>query len=510
MAKDGKKYRDESIDLAAQMAASGEVVDRYGSAVKEHFVGYSGRDNEFDRTLKRGLKKTAQSKVNPEYREQNLRQQSGYSAEDKYTARKNSEEIITGSKKRYTRTDDIGRVNDPLFDHIVIDENGVEIIGSGEQMKFVGSSAKECLSKLKSDKYQKYIDADAKLTVPSDYYYAMLSEADSEIQSLQRQLDTAKRNGNSQLAKQIEGKIKKLQKIKKNLNNSGISNKEALEARLNPKYSTAKDVVKLSHRAGIEQLKTGAAVSGGLSLIRNVVKVCKGEKSAGDAAAAFAKDTATGAAVSYTTAFAGSVIKGSMQNARSNTIRALAKTNAPGMIVTATFDLGKTMCRFFNGEIDGVECLQEIGEKGTSSIGAAMFAAAGQAIIPIPVVGAVVGSMIGYTLTASFYGQLVNALKEQKLSYQRRIEAERQCEEALKMISEYRREMNTMLSKYFGDMKAMMASSFSLMEKAFQMGDIDMYISGANVITHSLRSSPTYKSFDEFDNFMNSSNSLIL
>lgn len=176
-----KKKHTESIDLAAQSGAANEVVSRYGSAAKEHLVSYSGVDNENGRKLVRGLKKTAGSKINEGYASQNIKQQAGFAAEDKYTARQNAEKIVSGSKKRYSRTDDLGRVNDPLFDHVLLDEDGVEVLGSGEQMKFVGNSPKACLNKLASDKFQKYIDADAKITVPSDFYPGVLQEAEAKI-----------------------------------------------------------------------------------------------------------------------------------------------------------------------------------------------------------------------------------------------------------------------------------------------------------------------------------------
>ena len=172
------------MEYAAQSGAAHEVVSRYGNASKQHLVAYSGQDNEFGRTLKRGLKKTSESKVNPEYRDQNLKQQAGFAAEDKYTARKNAEKIIKGDKTRVSRTDDLGRVNDPLFDHVLLDGDGIEIPGTGEQMIFVGSDPKACLKKLESEKFRKYLDADATITVPSDYYDGIISEANKEIASL--------------------------------------------------------------------------------------------------------------------------------------------------------------------------------------------------------------------------------------------------------------------------------------------------------------------------------------
>jgi hypothetical protein len=66
----------------------------------------------------------------------------------------------------------------------------------------------------------------------------------------------------------------------------------------------------------------------------NLVAAAKGEKEPDEAVLSVIADTGTGAAVSYTTAFAGSAIKGAMQNTGSSTARALSKTNLPAAIVT--------------------------------------------------------------------------------------------------------------------------------------------------------------------------------
>ena len=63
--------------------ANTEIIQRYGSAVKEHIVLYSGVDNENGKQLVKSLKSINRQKVNPEYRKQNLKQQAGFSAEVK-------------------------------------------------------------------------------------------------------------------------------------------------------------------------------------------------------------------------------------------------------------------------------------------------------------------------------------------------------------------------------------------------------------------------------------------
>ena len=100
----------------------------------------------------------------------------------------------------------MGKVNDPIYDHIILDGEGIEIPGTGEQMKFVGSNPKACLNKLASKKFQKYLDADATITVSSDYYHGIIQEANNRIQLLEKQLDKANKSGNSELAESISKK----------------------------------------------------------------------------------------------------------------------------------------------------------------------------------------------------------------------------------------------------------------------------------------------------------------
>lgn len=106
--KQEKRKDTSNIGNIAIAGASEEIVQRYGSAVKEHVVAYSGKDFENGVTLTKGLKSISKSKVNPNYEHQNIQQQAGFSAEVKVVARENAEAIINKSNQRVVRTDDIG------------------------------------------------------------------------------------------------------------------------------------------------------------------------------------------------------------------------------------------------------------------------------------------------------------------------------------------------------------------------------------------------------------------
>lgn len=514
-----KKQRIEDIKNAGVAGAAYETVQRYGDAVRQHYVAYSGQDNELGKKLVKGLKQISEEKVNPEYEFQNIHQQAGFSAEVKDVARSNAERIINGDPTRKIRTDDLGSVNDPLYDTVSLDANGDVIEGTGAQMKFLGASetdpigegnAARALEKLKSKKFQKYLDADAKIDVPADQYDNIIQEANNKLEKLTEQLENQKQAGNDEQVKKLQDRIDKLEKIKKNLRKSSVTGDEAVFARLHPGLSTVIDVAKVSHRAGVQTAETSAIIGGSVSIVRNLVSVCKGEEEPEEAIKNVAKDTATTAAVGYGTSFAGAALKGAMQNSSSEYVRVLSKTNVAGTVVAVTVSATKTLARYFNGDIDGVECLETLGEQGTGMISSAMFAAIGQMVIPIPVVGGLIGGMVGYAISSATYGILTESLKEAKFAREERELVERICAEHIKMIREYRAEMERIINEYLIESMDVFRESFSGIKNALAIGDVDWVIESANTITENLGGHASFSNMEEFNNKMISGSTFTL
>ena len=328
----------KELEKKALEGAAVEVVERYGSAVKEHHVAFSGQDNELGKEATRSLKSIAESKVNDSFKDQNIKQQAGFSAEVKSVAKDNADKIIRGSEKRTSRTDDvakqvdstgrsIGGTNDQLFDLVEMNGDGTIVEGTARQLKFVGGDAKSCAEKLLDKKYDKYRDSDVPIEIPKDFYDKVQAEYADRICKLDERIQKAKVKGDTELVAKLEKQRDIVETTSKNLKQSNVTNEEAIFARKHPKLSTAKDVIKTANKAGLKQAGIGAAMSGSISIIKNFVACVKGEKNPQDAAIEVAKDTGTGAAFSYATAFSGAVVKGTMQNASSEYIRSLSKTS---------------------------------------------------------------------------------------------------------------------------------------------------------------------------------------
>ena len=508
--------KKKSIEDAGIIGATAETVQRYGSAVKEHIVAYNGVDNESGVRNSKNLKDIAKSKVDDNYKDTNTKQQAGFSAEVKTTARENAEKIINGEKTRTTRTDDmenqsdgtgktIGGTNDQLYDIAEVDKNGIYVEGTGRQLKFVGGTPEQCADKLLAKGYDKYRDADVPIEVPSDFYDDVQKILSEKAEKLKKQIENAEKKGNTELAEKKREQLERIEKTKKNLRKGKVSNKEAVEARLHPKLSTAKDIAKLSHRAGCQGAKYGALVGGGMAFINNSVAVFMGDKEITDAVADIATDTAKAAGKGYATAFTGAALKGCMQNAPSKYIRALSKTNLPGTVITIAVDTCAALKRFATGKTDAVECLTELGEKGAGMVAAAAGAAVGEAIIPIPVIGDLIGGMVGYAMSSTYYNNLVNVLKEAKIAREERIQIEAECQAAIEAIREYRLQIELVCANYLKENIKVFNEAFADMDIAYRIGNTDGFIHSANKITEQLGGKPIFETKQQFDLLMSSS-----
>jgi len=568
------KEDKKTITNVALVGAAAEGIQRFGAAIKEFFVGYSGVDNETGQVLKKSLKNISESKINPDYEHNNIHQQAGNSAEVAKVAKDNAENIINESNKRTVRTDDHPdyKTNDTVVDHVEV-INGSVIPGSGSQMKFV-NDPKELIDKIatgegggKSDlsryldtkldlptdqvndkAYQKYCSAEAKRLrqlaeekskdgktqeaqrlqkkanrIEDGKNIGLKEYCDQKAKELREDADLLERMGKSELAEKKRQQAKNYEKVKNNIRDRGISTKKAIFYRKHPKIATALDIAGISHRAGLEQAKSGAVIGGSISIIRNLVAVIKGEKEAEDALYEVAIDTGSAAALSYSIAFTGSALKGAMQNAKSEMTRTLSKTNLAAMLVIVTLETGKTLTKYIKGEIDGVQCLEELGEKVTGMISSALFSSLGvygavsvfgksfvigQIAIPIPVIGGLIGGMLGYTLSSACYGQLMSALKDAKIAREQRIQIEAECAEAIRMIREYRAEIEIAISEYLSDHIITFHTAFDKIEAALKNGDTDSIIAQANIITEKLHGKPQFKNISEFEILMKSSESL--
>lgn len=518
-----KKQSQESILQAGLSGATTEVVQRFGSAVREHIVAYSGMDNETGTRLSKGLADIAKSKVNPDFAKQNLNQQAGFAAEVKTVARENAECIINGNKVSHTvRTDDmvkqsdgkgnsIGGRNDQLYDVAEVNKNGKYVKGTARQLKHVGGEdAGKCTQTLLSREYAKYRENNVPLEVPSNLYDDVRKELESRIQKLKKQIIVAERLGKGKQVEALKEKLKQTEQVKQNLRKGKVSTRDAREARTNPKLSTAKDMARVAHKAGLAGAKVGAVVGGTVSIVRNVVALAQKKVSAKEATLAVAKDTAVAMGTGYASASAGALLKGCMGNAKSSLLRTASKTNLPGQLVMATLEVSSVMRQFIQGKISGEECLESLGERGTGMVASALFATIGQVAIPIPVVGGMVGGMLGYAVASASYKELLNALKEKRVAAEERQCIEAMCAEHIRQMQAFRAQLDAQVKHYLASTSELFDSSFKGIQQALEIGDVDGVIASSCRIVEAAGKKPLFHTMDELDQLVSGDVPIVL
>lgn len=486
-----------------------ETINRFGSAAKEHLVAYEGIDRETGQVLKKGLKSISESKINSSNRDSNIRQQAGFAAEVKTVAREKAEGIISGDTTRSIRTDDmakqvtangksIGGVNDQLFDIASVDENGIYIDGTARQLKYVGKDAKDCCRKLLNSKYDKYRDSDVPIEIKKDFYNDVQNELSDKIDSLNKQIQKLENQGNYCKAEEVRKQLDRAEKTKANLREGALTEKESIEARLHPELSTAKDIAKVSHGAGLEGAKGGAIIGGGISFIKNFVSVIKGDEDPDEATANIIVDTGASAVSGYAINSMGAGLKGFMQNSSSNLLRQFSNSNLPGAVATGILETGKTLYRFADGQINAEECFIELGEKGAGITASTVGATVGQALIPIPIVGAAIGGMVGYALSSSYYNELVALIQGKNLAYEERVRAEAEYAKVKAEMERYRSEIERIANAYFKDHIETFDTALNTIRDSLISGDTDGVISGANMVTEKLGETVQYRNMEEF------------
>ncbi|WP_386696808.1 hypothetical protein [Lonepinella sp. MS14436] len=506
-----KKQDNSNLRNAAISSGLTETVQRYGSANAEFLKGLRGIDFETGFKFDRSLIDVSNYKLNPDYLEKNLKQQAGFSAEIASVSKRNAQAIIDGSPVRVMRSEDIAAYGK---NHNVVDI--VEKVGNQEitsQMKFV-TDPKSLLDKIakgqgdgKND-LSRYLSVD-KLELPTEQVEIARKYCQERIDSLEKQIKYLRTQPNSEsLITKLEQEQEHFKVIKPKITDSGLTTDEAIQYRVNPRWETTKDIAKVSHEAGIQGAKFGMAIGGGISLITNSIAVYSGDKELSDALFDCTRDTLVSAGVGYGTGFTGAAIKSVMQQNSSVIMRNLAKTNLPSTVVSLCLATGKSITKYAKDEIDEKELLREMTGTVNGMMSGAMFATLGQIAIPIPVLGGLIGGMVGYTLSNTFYQGFLFALDEVETSKIRYAEISMKCDATRRIAARYQDYLNELFDKKLTELKGDASILFNTLESTTISNDD--FIVNINRFAETLGKDLPIKNTAELDEFMLSAQALKL
>ena len=502
--KDHAEIQLDIIHTGVALSAN-EVVSRYGSANAEFIKGYKGLDNETGQKFAKGLAGIAKYKLNenPHEAVKNIKQQAGFSAEVAVTSRDNAEAIINGSKVRTSRSDDLPQYGK---NHNVVDSvqilNGEILEGTEAQMKFVGDRDQLFHKIAKTEgKFARY--RGVKLEIPSEQFEGAQKFCRDEASNLHDKALKVEQLGKPEIAAKFRSEADNYDQLSDNIKDSGLTTEEAIHYREHPKTATAFDIGRVSHRAGIQGAKVGATVGLSISLLQNLFAAAQGKRETAEVLKGVVFDTAKAGVIGYSTGLVGAAVKGEMQQSGRQTIRTLAGTSAPTLVVNVCLSLGSSVRRYVTGEIDETQLLVEVGEKGAGMLSSSMMAAIGQIAIPIPFVGAAIGGMIGYTLSSLFYQSALDAAAGAKASREN-LERVRAIEDAARIhICEQQAQLDSFIRREIPELLQQTQQLFSFVNSA-EYQNADTFAAGINQYATLLGKQLQFQSIAEFDDFMNS------
>ena len=398
----------------------------------------------------------------------------------------------------------MGAVNHPKYDTVQVDGEGKLIIDSSGN--YIGGAQQKTFSrmenydKLYSKDYEHY--KDTPIDIPPDHRPQVVERWNSQIEELEQQKERLQQQGDTGKASQIQEKIDRIEDTKGRLRESKVSNEEAIEARLKPTWSTIEDIHGVSHQAGLEAVKYGAAIGGGVSTVQNLAAVANGEKDLDEAMLAIAKDTGKSAVIGYGTGYVTSALGGALQSSKNMLVQNLGKGMGPMAILNAGRILATNITKLAKGELSGEEFAMSMTRESvalaSSTYGAGVGAAIGSAIFPGlgTVVGGVIGGMLSSVVVNSMFGQLQQVMAQTKVSNQQRQQIEQYCAKLMAQEQENRRNMEQIFDYFFDEKERAFVLGFNQINESLQRGeDITQ---GLETIANSMGLSLAFHSVEQF------------
>lgn len=378
-----------------------------------------GADEHGIHTL--GLKEVSDWKINDEYRQSNIRQQSGYAAEIISTSKDNLQSLAGDTGLKTFRADDRPDLfdrNDQYVDKVTFDAKGNLV--ERTQVKFVGHDGESCLQKLMSDKFAKYYDDGNvdKIEIPSDFYDEIREGKliDIKLQALNTQLQKVQELGKTDVAENLKKRIDRLEKIDRMLKRSSVSLQDAIDARLDPQgylphilnVDQLKDASQHALKEGINEAKDTAVKSS----VEHVSKVLRKEESFKEAGQNIAIETGTAAFKAAKTAFVDDMTAEKIEDSSRELIRQMPSEEIGTQAAESGMHAYQCAINYAQGRTDFQEFAFEMGDKIARNAGKAAGTAAGGIIgARVPGVGmkrgAIIGGAVGTAVAGAAYRSAV-------------------------------------------------------------------------------------------------------
>jgi len=181
-------------------------------------------------------------------------------------------------------------------------------------------------------------------------------------------------------------------------------------------------------------------------------------------------------------------------------LKTLGKSNPMTNIATATTYTGQHLVAYFNGDISKEKLFEEINHTAITTTSTVYYAGFAQAVIPIPIVGALVGATVGFYIGNLLHRSGLIALGDSnivKVAKARRKKIENMCNQLIPLIQKSRKELEIYIDKYFADRKEIFEESFSNLDLSLKSNNNELFMSSLEKINNQYGKTLGEKSFKE-------------
>jgi hypothetical protein len=290
-----------------------------------------------------------------------------------------------------------------------------------------------------------------------------------------------------------------------NVSSPGTSYDESICAKEHSKLYSAKIQAKQAASeaavAGASAAATGFVITGGISAVKNLIAVQKDEKTLKKAASDALKAGIGGGVKSGVIGAGGAVIRFGAKKAG---IEAFEKASPATAIAAGILDTGDTLYSFVKGDIGIEEAMERLGQNGVSTVYGLFAGAVTSAVFSGPVV-AVAATTAGYLIANFAYQSCIAIFRQAKLTEK---ESERIIaiyEEAIQQMQIRRAEFEKWFEEELQGRREDFSACFDAIDNALINDDPGKAVFALADFATLFGKKLNFETFDEFDDFMGSS-----
>lgn len=289
----------------------------------------------------------------------------------------------------------------------------------------------------------------------------------------------------------------------------GTSSVELEWAKDNPKlYRIAVEAGQVGREVavtGAHAAVGGAVLGGALSTISNVHAYMAGQTDGRTAIRNVATDSAKSGLRGGSSGAMGAVIR---QAGSRTALQTLAKSNVASAVAAGVVEVGVTVYEFAKGEITAEEAAGRIGETGSAAAsGIYVGVAAGAIFGPA---GAVVGSVVGYMAMSWVYQSSLAILQRARLAEEEAYRVIAFCTEATRAMDRQREVFEGRLETWLTRREEAFQACLKSIDDALVDDEVEDTVEALACLAGMTGRALRFKGFEEFDQFMQSPDPLVI